>query len=393
MAASSSFTASLRSGAAHLLAASLLLSACQAGTGGAAVGSQNPSPVPLPPRTAAASVAPQTAPQSVEDAIARFREKTGVKDFSVLVMRGEDVLLLRHEGRFEASTQIAIASSSKWMVGATIMALVDEGLLDLDAPIGRYVADLPPDYARLPLAQLLSYTAGLPSLAKFVEFKQPPTIPLAESARLAAREPLISKPGTQFDYGGANLQFLGAAAEKVTGQSWQQVFDDRIARPLGMTNTLWGGTFARPTRTTLPNNPMLQGGAWTTVGDYGAFLTMIAADGTYHGRRILSAKAVERMRGVMTVGLRKGFTAPGAQGREVEYALAHWCERLVEGRCLFESSPGLFGTYPWVDRASGLHGVIFVKDRLQRIAEDERALRNALITEYASSQQSEGGPK
>ena len=43
-------------------------------------------------------------------------------------------------------------------------------------------------------------------------------ISLTRSAQLAAREPLASPPGTQFDYGGANLQFLGAAAEQVTSQ-------------------------------------------------------------------------------------------------------------------------------------------------------------------------------
>lgn len=367
-------------GVVPLATAALLLAACHAVPGRAAA----------PPQTDLPAASESRAGR---DAITRFSEQARVADFSVLVMRGEDVLLLRHEGSFDASTQIPIASSSKWMVGATIMSLVDAGLLDLEAPISRYVDGLSSEYADLRLSQLLSYTAGLSSLVKFIEFKQPPTISLAESARLAAREPLASKPGSQFDYGGANLQFLGAAAEKVTGQSWQQLFDERIAVPLGMSKTLWGGTFARPTRASLPSNPMLQGGAWTTVGDYGAFLTMIAQDGQFKGRTVLSAKAVERMRRVMTLGLPKGFTAPGAQGRDVEYALAHWCERIAETRCLFESSPGLFGTYPWIDRTSGLHGVIFVKDRLQRIAEDERALRNALIAEFQSQKPTEGAAK
>mgnify|MGYP006207355563 CR=1 FL=1 len=86
-------------------------------------------------------------------------------------------------------------------------------------------------YGALRLSQLLSYTAGLPSLTKFVEFKQPPSISLTRSAQLAAEVPLASSPGTQFDYGGANLQFLGAAAEQVTGKRWQEIFDERIAAP------------------------------------------------------------------------------------------------------------------------------------------------------------------
>lgn len=312
-----------------------------------------------------------------------FIRSTGIADLSLTVMRGEQSLYLRHRGSFGPETQIPIASSSKWMVGATIMALVDKHLLALDAPISRYVPGLPAEYGALRLDQLLSYTAGLPSLAKFVEFKQPPGISLTQSAQRAAGEPLASRPGTQFDYGGANLQFVGAAAEQVTGRRWQEIFDAEIAGPLGMRSTLWGGTFQRPTRAALPANPMLQGGAWTTLPDYAAFLTMIAQDGVYRGRRILSAAAIEAMGRVMTAGLRKGFTAPGAQNSAAEYMIAHWCERIEAERCTFESSPGLFGTYPWIDRASGLHGVIFLKDRLRRIAEEQRALRNALIGIYA----------
>lgn len=326
--------------------------------------------------------APATGDARADAAIAAFARSSGVEQFTVVVMRGDDKLLNHHHGGFDDRTQLPIASASKWLVGATIMSLVDDGLLDLEAPISRYVPDLPPEYGALRLSQLLSYTAGLPSLMKFVEFKQPPSISLTRSAQLAAEVPLASRPGTQFDYGGANLQFLGAAAEQVTGKRWQQIFDERIAAPTGMANTLWGGAFQAPARDNVPANPMLQGGAWTTANDYAAFLTMIAQNGQVQGRQVLSADAVARMGRVMTLGLRKGFTAPGAQGKDVEYLLAHWCERRVEDRCTFETSPGLYGTYPWVDRESGLHGVIFLKDRLRRISEEERTLRNALLAIY-----------
>jgi aspartyl aminopeptidase len=43
------------------------------------------------------------------------------------------------------------------------------------------------------------------------------------------------------------------------------------------------------------------------------------------------------------------------------------------------SSPGAFGVYPWIDRPNGLHGVIFVEDRLARIADEARAFRDEMI--------------
>ncbi|MGB0086896.1 MAG: serine hydrolase domain-containing protein [Rhodomicrobiaceae bacterium] len=329
----------------------------------------------------------EASPAPVRDSradrlVEAFSRTTGVRDCSVLVMRGETRLYQRHMGRYGPGTVINIASASKWFAGATAMALVAAGRLRLDAAISAYVPGLPPDYARLRLDQLLSFTAGLPSLKAAVDIRQPRFISLTRSAQLAAREPLASEPGTQFDYGGPNLQFIGAAVEEVTGMRWQAAFDAQIANPLGMRDTLWSRLFWPPRRSALPANPLLQGGAWTSMADYAAFLTMIAQDGRYHGRLVLPPSAVRQMGTVMTKGLRKGYVPPGAAGRPIEYAIAHWCERMTNGRCSFELSPGAFGTYPWVDRTAGLHGLIFLKDRLPRIANAELALRDGLIRLY-----------
>jgi len=316
---------------------------------------------------------------AADELVEAFSRASGVADLSVAVMRGQAQLYQRHFGTFGPETILNIASASKWLVGATAMALVAEGRLKLDAPISAYVPGLPPDHARLRLDQLLSFTAGLASLKEALDIRQPRFISLTRSAQMAASAPLASTPGTQFDYGGANLQFIGAAVEEVTGMRWQAVFDARIGAPLGMRNTLWGRAFWPPARALLPANPLLQGGAWTTLDDCAAFLTMIAQDGVYRGRAVLPKPAIAQMAKVMTAGLKKGYVPPGAEGKPAEYALAHWCERMEKGRCTFESSPGAFGTYPWIDRAKGLHGIVFLKDRLQRIAGQERALRDGLI--------------
>jgi hypothetical protein len=50
----------------------------------------------------------------------------------------------------------------------------------------------------------------------------------------------------------------------------------------------------------------------------------------------------------------------------------------MEGeRCTLLTCPGGFGTYPWVDRAAGLHGLVFLRDRLRRIGNAERAMIDA----------------
>lgn len=319
---------------------------------------------------------------AAEKLVDKFRTDAGVPDVSLSVMRDDEGLYSGYFGSYREGTIVPLASASKWVTGAVIMALVDQGSLRLDAPISTYVDGLPSAYAPLRLDRLMSYTAGLPSLARFTEFKQPPTLSLAQSARQAAQQPLATTPGTQFDYGGPNLQFLGAAAEQVTGKRWQQVFMDHVGTPLEMRNSLWGGLFKQPKADELDTNPMLQAGLWTTLDDMNAFVTMISGQGSYRGKRVLSTQAIQAMDTVMTRGLRKGFTAPGASGTSAEYMISHWCEREDMGQCSFESSPGLFGAYPWIDHGSNLHGMILLKDRLRRIAGQERALRDGLIALY-----------
>lgn len=313
----------------------------------------------------------------------QYRARSGVSDFSVRVLKDGRTLYARDVGDYGPSTQINIASASKWFVGAAAMAQVDAGRFRLEDRIGDYVRGLPAGYAALRLDQLLSFTAGLPSLKSFAEFRQPENIPLAESARLAAQKPLASAPGTRFNYGGANLQFVGAAIEAVNGMSWHEVFRRDIAGPLGMRNTLWGRMKEHPSPHAPVANPVLQAGAWSTANDYASFLGMIAQDGIFMGRRVLTKEGASRLASLSTLGIKKDFTAPGAEGRDVEYLLAHWCESVApsSGRpeCSFESSPGFYGTYPWIDRRTGVYGVILQKDRLQRVADETRALRDKLI--------------
>ncbi|NWG45685.1 MAG: serine hydrolase, partial [Alphaproteobacteria bacterium] len=186
------------------------------------------------------------------------------------------------------------------------------------------------------------------------------------------------EPGTAYAYGGPNFQIAGAVVERVSGQRWADYFDEVLGDPLGMTPFFWSNP-AAPVPPEKVTNPVLQGGVVTTMDAYAPFLTMIAQKGVYKGRRYLSEAAIADMETVATHGVERKFVPPGAGDTHIEYNVAHWCE--VEGPdgCTMLTSPGAYGFYPWVDRASGLHGIVFIQDRLNRIAADVRALRDAMI--------------
>ena len=63
------------------------------------------------------------------------------------------------------------------------------------------------------------------------------------------------------------------------------------------------------------------------------------------------------------------YVPPGAAGKNLQYALGNWCEGVgADGRCTMASSPGMLGTYPWIDRSSGLYGLFFLNRRLPLVA-------------------------
>ena len=326
-----------------------------------------------PPALKVSGSAPAVLTRTLQD-IAR-----GGTPVTAVVMKDGKQLYRVDAGKIDAGTRYPVASASKWLTAALVMTVVDEGKLSLDAPIATVLPEFTGDAGRITLRMLLAQTAGLGSLRARVDVRQSPRITLAQSAAEVAARPLANPPGEVFEYGGPQFQVAGAMVEKVTGRRWSELFDERLAKPLGMTATSWEHLPARGATAAETLNPLLQGGAVTTADDYMKFLTMLAANGRFAGRQILSERAVRDMETVETLGKKKGYLPPGA-GDNAEYALGNWCERWTAERdCTLVSSPGAFGTLPWIDRKSGIYGIFFVKDALIRVGRQLRTARSAAI--------------
>ena len=266
------------------------------------------------------------------------------------------------------------------MAAALVMTVVDEGRLSLDEPIGRRLPDFQGPSGEITLRQLLSYTAGQGGLMGMSDILQDSGLTLADSAARIAARPQADPPGTVFRYGGPSLQVAGALVEQATGRRWADLFDERIARPLGLTSTTWGHPLRPNLDPAKVSNPNLQGGVYTTAEDYGRFLGMIAGDGAAGGRRILSQGAVEEMQRVQTAGRPMAYKPPGVSDLEA-YDLGNWCEVAApDGACLLASSPGAFGVYPWIDRRTGLYGLFFLKHQLPLVVDPIREARALILS-------------
>jgi CubicO group peptidase (beta-lactamase class C family) len=87
---------------------------------------------------------------------------------------------------------------------------------------------------------------------------------------------------------------------------------------------------------------------------------MILNKGTFNGKRILSEAAIEKMQTPQTPTIPKKYTPKVAEG--FEYGLGEWIQEMDDrGNSTVVSCPGLFGTWPFVDKCRGYAGIVFVK--------------------------------
>ncbi|MGW3247221.1 serine hydrolase domain-containing protein [Streptomyces sp. NPDC001070] len=151
------------------------------------------------------------------------------------------------DGRFRAG------STTKSLVATTVLQLVADKKVRLDAPIGHYLPHLVPGGQRITVRQLLSHRSGLydytdslwhGSLSQLYQtrFRHWSTQQLlAEAFRHA---PYFA-PGSAGHYSNTNYIVLGMLIQKVTGNTPEQEITDRIIRPLGLNHTHFPGSSVR----------------------------------------------------------------------------------------------------------------------------------------------------
>lgn len=233
-------------------------------------------------------------------------------------------------------TMFWIASQTKPMTATALMMLVDEGRLTLDDAVEKFlpefkgqmvIAEKDDEHVLLKKPQhpitvreILSHTAGLP----FVSPIETPTVdmlPIETVVRAHAMRPLLSEPGTKYEYSNAGTNTAGRLIEVLSGMSYEEFMQARLFEPLGMTDTVWvlsDEQDARMAKTYKANDektalveardwqlfypltdrrrqPFPAGGLFSTVGDVTRFCQMILNGGVLDGRRYVSEESIKQM--------------------------------------------------------------------------------------------------
>jgi CubicO group peptidase (beta-lactamase class C family) len=281
---------------------------------------------------------------------------------SLLVLQDGTLVEQDAFGSYDLSTKVPIASASKWLTGATIMTLVEDGLIDLDEPISTYLPDTTGPSAAITVRQLMSFTSGLEYDEKIPCYNDPTTTLAACNAEIL-KLPLLGKPGTGYRYTGTHLHVAAGVVEAVTHQTYEQVFQERIATPLGMTQT----TFVSLARAAASpdGHPLPAGSGLSTLGDYGRFLEMLVHDGVApDGTQILLPATIAEMGTNQIADATFVSASPDRKANETPYGLAHWLDAVdADGHAILESSPGAFGFRPWFDHVNHIAGVYLIVDQ------------------------------
>ncbi len=203
------------------------------------------------------------------------------------------------------------------------------------------------------IRSLLSHTSGLPESP--CRGDDTTTLRACVDETAASAQP---STGRGFRYSGVGFLVAGRIIEVLTGESFEQAFEDRIATPVGMSRTRFDGGAGTQSR-----NPDPSAGAISTVDDYARFLDMIIHGGVSGPRRILAPTSVLEIERDQVRGFDTSHDDAVAITRIPTYGLGVWRDVTdPSDATVIVSGNGALGFYPWIDRSHQNYGIVGVVD-------------------------------
>ncbi|MFN7141390.1 MAG: cyanophycinase, partial [Limisphaerales bacterium] len=178
----------------------------------------------------------QSAPAVCNAVVPELMQKWKVPGVSIAAIRNHKLSWTGQYGiktvgkteKVEATTIFEAASMSKPVFAYVVLQLAQEGLLDLDQPLveilGKPYIETDDRHKRITARMVLTHTSGFPNWRP-------------GGSRSNGPIPIHFEPGTQMRYSGEGFLFLQRAVEKLTGMPLNDLVQQRLFQPLGMTNS------------------------------------------------------------------------------------------------------------------------------------------------------------
>ena len=288
--------------------------------------------------------APQRGTEQIDAVLRRAVEQKKIPGVVAMVATADGVVYQGAFGKQDVRAGVAmtpdsifrIASMTKPVTSVAVMQLVEQGVLKLDDPAGKYLPELAqvkvfqgfdrkrgkpilrPPATPVTIRHLLTHTSGFSyefSNRDIGDLAAARVIPsMFEGGDGFLRAPLVFDPGSRWEYG-ISADWLGKLVEKVSGRSLDEYFRQNIFAPLGMPDTYFSVPASKEARLVtiherqdngslleMPHQPPQTvrffsggGGLYSTASDYLRFLQMLLGGGQLGQKRILRAETVALM--------------------------------------------------------------------------------------------------
>lgn len=280
-----------------------------------------------------------------------------LSDHVAVIVRQDDIDLYRFQsGDIGYSTKTRLASFTKTISAAVVLALRDEGWLNLNERLGDTFPLF--DANGIGDPTVIDAFGMRHGIATPAPYEILPLYTLAQSVTLIGLNGTLAfTPGTQLGYEGSGMQAVGRIAELRVGLPWETIARSRIFDRCAMP--------AADYQQFAPN-PAVAGGSRGSAHETIRFAEMIVDRGWYRGQRVLSDASIEQLFTNATRGL-PVFATPWPAthplypyGADPDYGFGTWI--LAENPQTLHVEEivgaGAWGSFIWIDRRRGLTAVL-----------------------------------
>jgi CubicO group peptidase (beta-lactamase class C family) len=163
------------------------------------------------------------------------------QDSVPILRKGYGLANLELQVPVEPRMVFRIGSVTKQFTAVAILMLLEEGKLDLQDPLDRYLPDYPAQGKTITIEHLLTHTSGIRSYTDMPEWLplMRKDLKVDEMIAIFKDQPLDFGPGERWQYNNSGYFLLGAIIEKVSGKPYARFIQERIFEPLAMKSAFY----------------------------------------------------------------------------------------------------------------------------------------------------------
>lgn len=173
-----------------------------------------------------------------------------IPGMQVAVVQGDKIVLLKSYGNADLAhsipvkpeTVFSINSATKSFTGVAAMQLSEQGKLDLNAPLSRYLNGLPLPWQTVTITQLLNHTSGLPDIVRLQTWRVAGSNNWDAAWDAIQKIPMDFSPGERFRYNQTNYLLLGKIIDQLAGMPFERFIHQQQFDIANMNKTGYGDT-------------------------------------------------------------------------------------------------------------------------------------------------------